>query len=202
METLFGAFDFTAALQSRGVDLAALGAAYLLFLASLLVTLVVFTAARAYLVVAPNRHARDYAVYVTAVLTTLLIATVLENELLPSSTPTLQYVAFPQLALLIMLHLWIAYRQEPWIIELGASAIAASAAVVAVAGLTTNVVRIAHVVTLLVFVGLLGFLWLKAISTKRGFMRASSIYISARRKRSTRASRRRNRGSAWLSGWR
>src|SRR5262245_5413037 len=108
MQALAGAFDLSAALHVRGVDLSALGAAYLLFLASLLLTLGLFTAARAYLVVAPNRFARDYAVYVTAVLTTLAVATVLENELLPSSAPALQYVAFPQLVLLITLHLWIA----------------------------------------------------------------------------------------------
>jgi hypothetical protein len=180
MEALAGAFDLSAALHARGVDLSGLGAAYLVFLASLLLTLALFTAARSYLVVAPNRYARDYAIYVTAVLTTLAIATVLENELLPSSAPALQYVAFPQLVVLIMLHLWIAYRQEPWIIELGASAIGGSVAVVAVAALTTNVIRVAHVVTLLVFVGLLAFLWLRAISTKRGFLTASSIYIASK----------------------
>ena len=48
----------------------------------------------------------------------------LENELLPAQTPALPYAAFPQLLLLLVIHLWIAHRQEPWVIELGASSIA------------------------------------------------------------------------------
>lgn len=180
MERLAGAFDLTIAMQSRGIDLATLGAAYLVLLASLLVTTAAFMAARAHLVVAPNRFARDYGVYVTAVLATLLIAAVLENELLPSQAPALLYVGFPQLLLLMIVHLWIAHRQEPWVIELGAASIAGSIVVVGAAALLADAARIAHGVTLLVFVGLLAFLWRKAISTKRGFVNASSIYIRSK----------------------
>jgi hypothetical protein len=180
METLAGAFDFTAALQSRGVDFAALGAAYLVFIASCVATIAVFFAARAHLVVAPNRQARDYAQYVCAVLLTLLIATALENELLPTTVPTLRYVAYPQILFLLALHLWIFYRQEPWIIELGASSIAASIAVAAVAAAAADSFRVAHGITTLVFVGLLAFLWRQAISTKRGFVNAASIYVRSK----------------------
>jgi hypothetical protein len=180
METLADAFDLAAALHSRGIDLTALGAAYLVFLASCVLTAAVFLAARKYLVVAPNRHARDYAVYVVAVLTTLLIATALENELLPTTMPTLRYVAYPQVLFLLVLHVWIVYREEPWIIELGASAVAGSMVVVAVAMVATDSVRAAHSITLLVFAGLLGFLWRKAISTKRAFVNASSIYVRSK----------------------
>jgi hypothetical protein len=180
METLAGAFDLTAALQSRGVDFVALGGAYLVFIASCVATAAVFFAARTHLVVAPNRQARDYAQYVSVVLLTLLIATALENELLPASVPTLRYVAYPQILFLLVLHLWMYYRQEPWIIELGASSIAASITVAAVAAAAANSFRIAHGVTLLVFVGLLAFLWRQAISTKRAFQTADSIYIRSK----------------------
>jgi len=177
MPTLAGAFDLTAALQSRGVDFAALGGAYLVFIASAIVTAAVFFAARKQLVVAPNRQARDYGQYVSVVLFTLLLATGLENELLPASVPTLRYVAYPQILFLLALHLWIYYRQEPWVIELGASSIAASVTVAAVAAAAAGSFRIAHGVAVLVFAGLLGFLWRQAISTKRAFQTADSIYV-------------------------
>jgi len=175
-----GVFDLSIALQSRGVDLATLGIAYILFLASALATAACFAAARTHLVVAPNRFARDYAVYVTAVIATLLIATVLENELLPTQAPALQYAAFPQLLLLMLIHLWIAHRQEPWVIELGASSLAGSIVVVGTSALIAQVARIAHAVALLVLAMLVVFLWLKAISTKREFVNASSIYIASK----------------------
>jgi hypothetical protein len=177
METLTGASNLMAALGSRGLDFAALGGAYLVFIASCVATAAVFFAARKYLVVAPNRQARDYAQYVSAVLLTLLIATALENELLPTAMPSLRYVAFPQILFLLALHLWMFRRQEPWIIELGASSIAASTAVAAVAAAATDSFRIAHGVTLLVIAGLLGFLWYQSISTKRAFVNADSIYV-------------------------
>jgi hypothetical protein len=177
---VIGALELTSALHNRGVDLESLGVAYLLFLGTVAFTIGLFMAARAHLLVAPNRSARDYAEYVTTVLATLLVATILENELVPGQAPALVYVAFPQLLLLMMLHVWIGYRQEPWLIELGASAIVASLMVAAIAGFVTDSVQIPHVVTLVVFVGLVGFLWVKAVSTKRGFMKASSIYITSK----------------------
>ena len=180
METLAAAFDLTAALHNRGIDFAALGGAYLVFLASCVATAAVFFAARSYLVVAPNKQARDYGVYVCVVLLTLLIAAALENELLPGTVPTLHYVSYPQILILIALHVWVFYRPEPWIIELGASSIVASAAVAAAAAAATGSFRIAHAVTLLGFAALLGFLWYQAITTKRAFMTADSIYLRSK----------------------
>jgi hypothetical protein len=180
METLADAFDLTVALHHRGIDFANLGAAYLVFLASCIVTATLFFAARKQLVVAPNRRSRDYAVYVSAVLLTLLIATALENELSPAAVPMLRYVAYPQILFLLALHVWITYRHEPWIIELGASSIAASVTVAAVAAAAAESFRAAHAVTLLALVGLLGFLWHGAISTKRGFVTADSIYVRSK----------------------
>jgi len=177
METLAGASDLTAAFSSRGVDFAALGGAYLVFIASCVATAAAFFAARKYLVVAPNKHTRDYAQYVCAVLLTLLIATALENELLPAAAPTLRYVAYPQILFLLVLHVWMFRRQEPWIVELGASSIVASTAVAALAAGAAGSFRIAHAVMLLVFAGLLGFLWYQSVSTKRAFMNAASIYV-------------------------
>jgi hypothetical protein len=180
METLAGAFDLTTVMQSRGVDLASLGAAYLVFLATLLVAAAAFIAARAYLVVAPNRSARDYGVYVAAVLTTLVVASVLENELVPEQTPALLYVGAPQLLVLLAIHVWIAYRQEPWLIELGASAVGASVVVTGVAAGASGGCRVAHAAVLLVLTGLLVFLWRRAVSTKRAFVNASSIYLRSK----------------------
>lgn len=175
-----GAHTLLEALHGRGVDLTALGAAYLALLGNIVVTIAAFLAARAYLVISPNRAARDYAVYVTAVLATLLVATVLENELLARSLVTLQYVAIPQLLILMAIHLSISYRQRPWLIALGASSIAGAIVVVAIAGVFTHALRVAHWLTLLLLSGLLGFLWLKSISTKRGFVSAKSIYVGSK----------------------
>ena len=176
METLAGAFDLAAALHSRGVDFATLGGAYLVFLTSCVATAAVFFLARTHLVVAPNPQARSYAQCVSAVLLALLIATALENEL-PTVLPTLPYVAYPQILFLLALHLWMFYRQEPWIIELGASSIVASVSVAAAVAAAADSFRIAHGITLLVFAGLLGYLWRQAISTKHAFKTADSIYL-------------------------
>src|SRR5215831_3693051 len=108
METLLSAFDFSAALESRGVSFASLGAAYLVFLASCVATAALFSAARKHLVVAPNRQSRNYALYVIAVLCTLMVATALDNELSRAAAPTLRYVAYPQILFLIAAHVWIA----------------------------------------------------------------------------------------------
>ena len=180
MEPLAGAHDLMGALHSRGVDLTTLGAAYLAFLGNAILTIAAFLAARAYLVISPNRAARDYAVYVSAVLSTLLVATVLENELITHPSVTLQYVAIPQLVVLMAIHLSICYRQQPWLVALGASSIAAAIVVVAIAGIATHQVRAAHWLTLLVLASLLGFLWFKSVSTKRGFMSAKSIYVGSK----------------------
>jgi hypothetical protein len=180
MQPFNGAFDLTAAFAERGVDLPALGAAYLFMLATVGATAGAFLAARAYLVISPNRFARDYAVYVSAVLIAVLIAMVLENEILPQQMATLQYAAVPQILLLLVIHLTLARRHEPWLIALAAASLAGTVAVTALAGLATSLVHPAHWLTLLSFAALLAFLWLKAVTTKRGFMKAKSIYVASK----------------------
>jgi hypothetical protein len=180
MEALADAFDFTAALHDRGITFASLGTAYLVFLASCVVTAAVYFAARKQLVVAPNRQARNYALYVIAVLLTLVVATALDNELSHAAMPALRYVAYPQIAFLIAAHVWIASRTEPWTIQLGASSLVGSALVAAAATAATDSFRIAHGVTLVVIAGLLAFLWYSAISTKRAFVSADSIYVRSK----------------------
>src|SRR5262245_56828403 len=147
METLARAFDFSVVLNDRGITFASLGAAYLIFLASCVVTAAVYSAARKQLVVAPNRQSRNYALYVIAVLLTLVVATALENELSRTAAPTLRYVAYPQILFLIALHVWVACRTEPWTIQLGASSLVGSALVAAAAAAATDSFRIAHGVT-------------------------------------------------------
>jgi len=180
MPTHSDALDLMAALSSRGVDLASLGAAYLVMLATIVAGFAAFLAARAYLVISPNRSSRDYGTFVAAVLTTLLIATVLENELLPQSTTTLRYVAVPELVILLVLHLAIARRQEPWLVALGGSALAGAVGVAAAAGAVTGTAGPAYWLTLTMLAGLLGFLWLRSVSTKRAFVSAKSIYVGSK----------------------
>lgn len=180
MEPLAGVHDLTAALLSRGIDLSAFGAAYLALLGNAVAALAAFLGARAHLVVSPNRAARDYGVYVSVVLAALLIATVLQNELLVHPSSTLQYAVLPQVVILMALHFAIYHRQHPWLVVLGASSIVGAIAVVVVASMVTNQVHIAHWLTVVALVGLLGFLWLKSVSTKRGFVNAKSIYIGSK----------------------
>ena len=174
------AFDLTVGLENRGVDLATLGAAYLALLIGLIGTAAAFVAARTYLVVSPNRATRDYGIYVSVVLSTLLIATVLENELLPGESTTLQYVAFPQLLMLLAVHLCITHRQEPWLVALGGAAVVGAVISALAVGVASNEVRIAHWLAIALLCGLLVFLWLKAVSTKRGFLTASTIYLASK----------------------
>jgi hypothetical protein len=180
MSSPSGPFDIASLFHDRGIDLAALGAAYLVLLATCVVALAAFCAARKLLVISPNRGTRDYGIYVSLALATLLIAVVLENESLPSGTATLHYVAVPQLLMLLGLHLAIWYRQEPWLVALGGAAAAATIVVGALLGLTTHLLGPAYWPGLLLLAALLGFLWRKAVSTQHGFMTASSIYIGSK----------------------
>jgi hypothetical protein len=180
MSSATGSFAIPSLLHDRGIDLAALGGAYLTLLATVILTIAAFSAARRLLVISPNRGTRDYGIYVSLTLATLLIAIVLENESLPTGTATLHYVAVPQLLLLLGLHLSIWYRQDPWLIELGAGAVAATTAVGVLLGLTTGLLGPAYWVTLLVLAALLGFLWRRSVSTQHGFMTADSIYIRSK----------------------
>lgn len=169
-------------LSDRGIDLAGLGGAYLVLLLTTSLTWIAFAAARKLLVISPNRGARDYGIYVAAALATLLVSTVLENELLPGGV-TLRYVAVPQLLMLLGLHWWIGQRQDTWLISLGAAASAATVVVGLLLGLATELLGPAHWITLLVLAALLCFLWRKTVSTKHGFKTSSSIYIGTKEMR-------------------
>jgi len=175
-----GSFDLAATFVERGISLATLGSAYLILIASAAVTAGAFYAARSLLVISPNRGARDYGIYVSWALATLLIAIVLENESLPAGSATLHYVLVPQLVALLALHAKIWRRQEPWLVALGAAATAATIAVGAVLGVMTGLLGPAYWIALLVLAAALGFLWWKAVSTKRAFVNASSIYLSSK----------------------
>jgi hypothetical protein len=173
-------FDLVGLFHDRGLDLAALGGAYLVALATVIATFAAFTAARHLLVFSPNRGARDYAIYVSLSLATLFIAIVLENETLPYGTATLHYAAVPQLLLLLGLHLAVWHRQEPWLVALGGSATAATVLVGALLGVTTSLVGPAYWIAFALLTALLVFLWRKAILTQRAFVTASSIYMSSK----------------------
>jgi hypothetical protein len=166
-------------LVSRGIDFATLGVAYLVLLATALLTTGGFMAARRYLVISPNRSARDYGVYACWLLTTLLIAILLENELLPRGSATTHYVAVPQLLVLLGLHAWIWNRQDPWLVALGAAGAAATIVMTAVVVLARPH-SAAYGVTAVMLAMLLTLLWRRAVSTKRAFVTASSIYIGSK----------------------
>ncbi|HJR71903.1 MAG TPA: hypothetical protein VKA43_17800 [Gammaproteobacteria bacterium] len=175
-----GPFDLVGLFHDRGLDLAALGGAYLVVLATIAATLLTFAAARHLLVISPNRGARDYSIYVSLALATLLVAIVLENESLPAGSATLHYAAVPQLLLLLGLHLAVWHRQEPWLVALGGSATAATVLVGALLALTTSLIGPAYWVAFALLTALLVFLWRKAILTQRAFVTASSIYMSSK----------------------
>jgi hypothetical protein len=180
MSSPTGSFDLAALFAERGIDLAALGAAYLILIATALLTVAAFYTARSQLVVSPNRGSRDYGIYVASALATLLIAIVLENESLPAGRATLHYAFVPQIVALLSLHVWISYRLEPWLVTLGASAAAATIVVGALLGIATDLVGPAYWVALSLLGALLAFLWWKAISTQHAFVNASSIYLASK----------------------
>jgi len=180
MSSSTGSFDVAALFAERGVDLATLGAAYLIFIATAVLTVFAFYTARSQLVISPNRGSRDYGVYVSWALATLLIAILLENESLPRGSATLHYAFVPQIVALMSLHVWISYRLEPWLVTLGASAAAATIVVGALLGMTTSLVGPAYWVALSLLRVLLAFLWWKSISTRRAFVNASSIYLQSK----------------------
>jgi hypothetical protein len=77
MSSPTGSFDPLTSLAARGVDLAALGAAYLTLLATAALTAAAFFAGRHLLVISPNRGSRDNGIYVSLTLAALSIAIVL-----------------------------------------------------------------------------------------------------------------------------
>ena len=168
------------ALASRGITLDTLGAAYLGFLAAFVLTAVIFLTLRAKLVTSPNRSSRDYGLYAAVLLVTLLVAMVLENEILPGPSLSLPYAMLPQLLLIFLIHLWIYYRQEPWIIALGVASL--SATVLLVAGLLYSLqfARPVHWFILPLALGLITFAAVRCISTKAAFLKGSTIYIASK----------------------
>jgi hypothetical protein len=173
-------FDPLMFFTERGIDLAALGAAYLSALGTIALTFALFYAARHLLVVSPNRFSRDYGIYVSLTLASLAIAVVLENESLPAGDATLHYVIVPQVVLLMALHLKIWHRQEPWLVTLGAAATAATVVVGALLALNTKLLGPAYGIALALLASLIVFLWVKAISTQRAFVKSSSIYVGTK----------------------
>jgi hypothetical protein len=172
--------DLAAFFAERGVDLATLGAAYLILIATAVLTVAAFYTARSMLVISPNRGSRDYGIYVTSALAAVLSAIVLENEVLPPGGATLHYAFVPQIVVLLSLHVWISARLEPWLVTLGAAATAATVAVGMLLGVATGAVGPAYWVALSLLGALLAFLWWKAVSTQRAFVNASSIYLASK----------------------
>ena len=77
------------------------------------------------------------------------------------------------------LHVWIWYRQEPWLVALGARRDDGRRLLVgALLGLGTELLGPAYWIALLLLAALLAFLWRKAVSTQRAFINASSIYLA------------------------
>lgn len=167
-------------LVSRGISAPSLGIAYLGFLGSFILTAIIFVTLRAKLVTSPNRSSRDYGLYAAVLLITLLVAMVLENEILPGASQSLPYVALPQLLLIFLIHLLIYYRQEPWIISLGVASLSATTVLVTIILYNTQLVRPVHWLILPLAAGLLIFAWLRCISTKRAFLTSDTIYVDSK----------------------
>jgi len=175
-----GSFGISEMLAERGIGLASLGGAYLFLLATAICAAAGFVAARHYLLVSPNRWARDYGLYVAIVIATLLIATTLQNELAPHGDATLYYVAAPQLMIVLAIHVAITYRPDPWLVMLGSTAMAATGVVALLGAATANLLRPAYAVAWVVLAALLVLLWRKSVSTKHAFKNASSIYLGSK----------------------
>ena len=177
---------FTEFFVDRGITLAALGAAYLLFLGNLVAGVACFIGSRSWLVVSPNRAAKHYALYVIMVLVSLSLATVLENELAPRGLVTLQYATLPHILALTMLHVWVYYEQEPWLIALGGSANVGAGVTMGITAALGHQIPIAQWLTLAGIGALLAYVAYYSVSTKRGFVNATSIYLSSKEARDER----------------
>jgi len=180
MSSPTGSFELAAVFAERGVNLATLGVAYLIFIATAVLTTAGFYTARSKLVISPNRGSRDYGNYVASALAAIIIAIVLENESLPKGSATLHYAIVPHLVALLSLHVWISYRLEPWLVTLGAAATAATIVVGTTIGIATGLLGPAYWIALALLSTLLGFLWWRAISTQNAFVNASSIYMASK----------------------
>jgi hypothetical protein len=160
-------------LANRGISMSALGAAYIVLGTNALLAAPIFMVCRTKLVISPNRASRDYGLFMAVLLVSLMVAATLENQL--SAAPlTLPYSMFPHLVLLFVIHLWIYYHQEPWLIALGFAATASLVFLVALFGYLGDGARLAHWVTIAIASALLVFVWLRAVTTKRAFVKSSS----------------------------
>jgi len=167
-------------LVARGITAPTLGMAYLGFLGSFVLTAILFVTLRAKLVTSPNRSSRDYGLYAAVLLITLLVAMVLENEILPGPSQSLPYVALPQLLLVFLIHLLIYYRQEPWIIGLGVASLSATVILVGLVVYWTQAARPVHWFILPLAASLIVFAWVRCISTKNAFLKSSTIYLNSK----------------------
>ncbi|HEX7081772.1 MAG TPA: hypothetical protein VF329_12230 [Gammaproteobacteria bacterium] len=167
-------------LADGSIDLAALGAAYLAVIANVIIAAGAFAAARRFLVVSPNKGAKDYALYACAVLTVMLAATVLENEVQPPGAAALPYAGVPQLLALLALHAAAYRRTGPASVTLAASGAAGAIGSVAIAAAASDAIRAAHWAAALALALLLWLLARRSVSTKRAYVRSASIYVESK----------------------
>ena len=176
-----GASDPAYAIESTRVSWAGLGVAYIFFLANLVIGGGLFVASRWKLVVSTGRGTRNYAMFVTVLTLVLMLATVLENELLQPGIEALPYEAVPNILLVFLLHLWALRFLEPWLVESGMAALTGAVIVGGVFGIVgLGTPRPAHWVIALVSCGVLIYLWIKSISTAKSFLTADSIYVNTK----------------------
>lgn len=178
------------------LGLADLGIAYLLLIAHAVLTLCLYASSRAHLVVTPNLAARHYGLHVAAVMATLVVATVLDNELSGSGAALLSYAMLPQIVVVGLLHLGIYRSADPRLIALGGATSAGLVLIAVLAAVGGAAVGLVHWVTALLLIALLGLLWHGSVSTKRGFINARSIYLDSKEQRDD---GRRATARAWLS---
>ncbi len=166
-------------LADSGMSLPGLGIAYAVLLLTTIATVAIFALIRMHLVITPNRAAGDYGLYALTVIIALATAVTLENRIVTWRPQVIGYEVFPQLILLGVIHFWIHRDGQPWLIALGASALAATLLVGIPAASLGNGLGLAHWTAAGLLAALLGLLAKTSISTKRGFIRARSIHVES-----------------------
>jgi len=84
------------------------------------------------------------------------------------------------LLILASIHYLIYQDRQPWLITLGASSVAGTIIAAVPFAIVGSNVQPVHWAALGLLVALLGYLFFSAISTKRGFIKARSIYVESR----------------------
>ncbi|HEU4620442.1 MAG TPA: hypothetical protein VFV10_20580 [Gammaproteobacteria bacterium] len=166
-------------LAAHALGPADLGVAYVFLLLNAAVTALAFVAARRFLVISPNRGARDYGLYTSGLLAALIVAAVLDSEL-ASPSPVLPLAVVPHVAILLVIHACIYYRQAPWMVALGLAAVVGAAVTLGVAGLEGAPLGIAHGVSVLLLAALVALLWRTSIATRWAYANARSIYVESK----------------------